>query len=137
VNQLSLDRRKWTEQISLVKREAQTKNRHLFKIQRPAWLDLIVLLLMSLAAPWIAALVHSACVFSSGIRFYNAELWRLLDARTFSDVFAWIGGFSMPGLITFLILLPFRKDRMLSWILWTCCALLWLGVLFEMEVAFH
>ena len=100
-------------------------------------IDLTVLALMSLVAPWTAAVIHSGCVFSSGIRFYNAELWRLLDAHTFGDILVWIGAFGIPGLITFFILLPFRKDKLLSWILWSCCVVIWLGLFFKMEIAIH
>jgi hypothetical protein len=111
--------------------------RHLFQPQGSTWLDFIALGFMSLAAPWIAAGIHSVCVFRSGIRFYNAEIWRLYEQPDFLGVLVWIGGFSVPGLVTFLILLPFRKLMLLRWIIWTCCILLWVGAFFKMEIAFN
>jgi hypothetical protein len=99
---------------------------------------------MSLAAPWIAACIHSACVFHSGIRFYNAEIGgsyfhgyvSSFEQPSFWKALTWIGACGTPGLITFLILLPFRKHTLLRWTLWICCIILWTGVLFQMEVAF-
>ena len=41
--------------------------------ERVAWSDLLSVGLMSLAAPWIAAYMHSSFVFRRGIRLYNAE----------------------------------------------------------------
>jgi hypothetical protein len=90
-----------------------------------------------MAAPWLAACIHSAIVFHSGIRFYNAELWRLADARTLTDILAWVGIFGAPGAITFLILLPFRKSKRLQWVFWICSVLFWLEILIQMEIAFH
>jgi hypothetical protein len=110
---------------------------HLSEKKSPPWWNLIVLALMSLAAPCIAAFIHSACVFYSGIRFYNAELWRLSDQPGFWNVLARIGSYGGPGCVTFFILLPFRKHRLVSWIIWACCVILWLGVFFEMEIAIH
>jgi hypothetical protein len=109
--------------------------RYLSQARCPSWMDFLTLGLMSLAAPLIAALIHSAFVFYSGIRFYKAEIWRLSEHTDFWSILAWVGGLSVPGLITFLILLPFRKDTLLHWILWICCIILWTGALFITEPA--
>jgi len=102
-----------------------------------SWLDLVALGFMSLSAPVISALIHSACVFQSGIRFYNAELWRLSEHLSLLDVISWIGGFGFPGLITFLVILPFRKSAVNSWMIWIGFVALWTFLLFKMEYAIN
>ena len=103
--------------------------------QYPTWMGLITLGLMSLVAPLIAAFVHSAWVFHSGNRFYNAEIWRLSQQPDLWSIFTWIGGFGPLGAITFLVLLPFRKRMLLRWVLWICCIILCTDLLFKAEVA--
>ena len=102
-----------------------------------SWLDLVALGFMSLSAPVISALIHSACVFQSGIRFYNAELWRLSEHLSLLDVISWIGGFGFPGLITFLVILPFRKSALNSWMVWVGFVAFWTFLLFKMEIAYN
>jgi hypothetical protein len=111
------------------------KERRLPKTRFSSWIDLTTLGLMSLVSPWAAAIIHSTYVFSTGIRFYNAELWRLADHHAVLDVLVWLGWFGIPSIITFLILLPFRNYRQLQWILWGCSVLIWLGLFFQMETA--
>jgi hypothetical protein len=111
----------------------------------PSWLDLLALGLMSLAAPWIAAYIHSACVFLYGFRFYNAEVGRIYfhgngavsEQPSFWIVFTWIGCFGIPAVPTFLALLPFRRRTSYRWIGWACFIILWTWLFFKMEIAYH
>jgi hypothetical protein len=102
-----------------------------------SWLDLIALGFMSLSAPVISALIHSTCVFQSGIRFYNAELWGLSEHLCLLDIISWIGSFGLPALITFLVILPFRKSALNSWMVWIGFVALWTLILFKMEYAIN
>jgi hypothetical protein len=92
---------------------------------------------LSIAAPVISAFIHSACVFHSGIRFYNAELWRLSEHPSLLDIITWIGGFSVLAIVTFLALLPFRRRALYCWIVWAFFIVLWTWFLFKMEIAYH
>ena len=106
------------------------------KSKNSSWTALVFLSLMAFSAPIIAALIHSICVFQSGIRFYNAELWQLRDVQNLQSVFAWLGGFGLFGAVTFLIILPFQKTIWSRWIVWICAVALWTIYLFKTEVVF-
>ena len=96
---------------------------------------------MSLAAPLIAAFIHSICVFERGIRLYNAEIGGIYfhntppNLRLREYIFTIIGACCAPALLTFLALLPFRKRILHRWLIWSGFIVLWTWVLFEMEIA--
>ncbi|HEY3853967.1 MAG TPA: hypothetical protein VGO67_06210 [Verrucomicrobiae bacterium] len=109
-------------------------------------MDIVVLLLMSIAAPWFAAFIHSVWVFHRGFRFYNAEFGgkyffgviyghgsEMPNFR--DDVIGWTLACVIPGAITFLILLPFRRLVWVHRILWVICIALWTLIFFKSEVA--
>jgi len=102
--------------------------RYLYQTRCPQRLDLIALGLMSIEATLIAALFYSSYIFYSGhssSQFYNVEFWRLSKQYGFWSI-------GIPTLISFLILLPFRKRTLLRWIFWICCTVFWIGALFIM-----
>jgi hypothetical protein len=103
-----------------------------FRFKLPAWADWFALGLMAIAAPLIAALVHSTCVFQSGIRFYNAQIWGL---DGFRSILAFIGGCGIPAIPTFLVLLRFRHQALARWLVWMAFIILWTWLLFKMEYA--
>ncbi len=107
-----------------------------------AWPEVLSLGLMSIAAPWIAAYIHSACVFHRGIRLYNAEV----GGRFFRDgaaqsglaaILMWIAACAVPAMPTLLVLLAFRKRAVYRWLAWFCCTALWTWVCFKTEIAYH
>jgi hypothetical protein len=97
-----------------------------------SWLDFVTVGLMSIAAPGIAAFIHSVWVFHTGIRFYNAQIWGL---DGFWSIFTWFGACGAPAIPTFLLLLPFRKRVLYRWAVWVACIILWTWLLFKMEFA--
>jgi hypothetical protein len=112
-----------------------------FRVRLPAWADWFALVLMSLAAPAIAACIHSICVFHRGIRLYNAEIGGayfhgsngqpgLLSILTF------IGACGVPAIPTFLVLLPFRRRAFYRWLVWSAFIVLWTWLFFKSEIAF-
>jgi len=108
-----------------------------------AWSDLIGVALMSIAAPWIAAYVHSAYVFQHGFRLYNAELGgSYFHGSTppdpgVSTILMWFVVCAVPAMPTCLVLLAFRKRAVYRWVVWVCCIALWTWVCFKMEIAYH
>jgi hypothetical protein len=107
--------------------------------ERVAWPDLLSLGLMSMAAPWIAAYIHSACVFHRGTRLYNAEIGGafLRSGTSLGTILVWITLCAVPAMPTFLLLLAFRKRIVYRWFAWACCVALWTWVCFKMEIAYH
>lgn len=113
--------------------------------QLPTWTDWFALALMSLAAPWMAAYVHSALVFERGTRLYNAEVggiychgnsgsglsWK----PTFLYILFWIWGRCIPAIPTFVFLLLGRRHVVYRWPIWVCCIWFWTWFAFKMEVA--
>jgi len=107
------------------------------------WWGLFTLVLMSFAAPWLAAYIHSECVFRKGFRMYNAEVGGVyfrgggagFGGPSLWDIFTWIGACSVPGLLTLLVLLPLRKRALYRWSVWGCAIALWTWVLFKSEIA--
>lgn len=117
----------------------------LLKVRLPAWADWFALLAMAFAAPMVAICVHSAWVFYTGFRVYNAEIG---------------GAYFLPGsggrgppmssiahhlvvlclvlaLPTFLVLLPFRRLALERWMLWAYFIFFWLCMAFHAEVAYR
>jgi len=99
-----------------------------------SWLDFVTLGLMSIAAPGIAAFIHSLWVFHTGIRFYNAQVWGL---DGFWSVVSWIGACGVPAIPTFLVLLPFRRRALYRWLVWVGFIILWTWFFFATEFAKH
>jgi hypothetical protein len=121
-----------------------------FRVRLPAWADWPALALMSLAAPLIAAWIHSYCVFERGFRLYNAEIGGIFfrgvsgsmppyqqPSIGFEDILTLISGCGIPAIITFLVLLPFRRRALYRWLVWAGCILLWTWVLFQIEISIH
>jgi hypothetical protein len=108
----------------------------------PSWSEWLTVIFISLAAPWIAAFVHSADVYRRGLRLYNAQIGgfyfdsmgmaRQPDA---SEVVRWILVCSIPAIPTFLVLLPFRKRPMYLRAAWICLVVFWTWVYFKSEIA--
>jgi hypothetical protein len=118
--------------------------RHPLWIRLPAWSDWLSLVLMSFAAPLIAAFFHSAWVFHRGIRLYNAEIggeyFRGNDpvpVPSFSTLLMGISILAIPAIPTFLVLLPGRQRTFVRWTIWAGCVALWIYMCFQMEVAYH
>ncbi len=109
--------------------------------ERVAWPDLLSLGLMSMAAPWIAAYIHSEYVFRRGIRLYNAEVggifFRGSTQSSAGTVLMWIALCAVPALPTLLLLLAFRKRGVYRWLAWICAIALWTWVCFKMEIAYR
>lgn len=85
-------------------------------------------LIMALLAPALADCIHSASIVSSGTRFYNAPLEYIA-----SGVF-WI--FVLIRAVgTHLAIYYSGRMRFGSVLVWCCCAILWLLVDAQMDVA--
>jgi hypothetical protein len=77
----------------------------------PRWSDWVTLGFMSLAAPWIAACIHSVWVFHRGTGLYNAEVGGLyfhgrgpFPAATLWSLLPFIGAcgvYAIPTLLVF------------------------------------
>jgi hypothetical protein len=119
-----------------------------FRVRLPAWADWFTLALISLAAPLIAACIHSLYVFWRGIRLYNAEIGGIYfngsmppypqPSLSLADsILALIGVCVIPAIPTFLVLLAFRKRALYCWLVWAGFIVLWTWLLFQMEIAFN
>jgi hypothetical protein len=111
-----------------------------FRVRLPAWADWFALVLMSLAAPAIAACIHSICVFHRGWRFYNAEIGGAYflgssDHPGLVSIFSFIAACAVPAIPTFLVLLPFRRRAFYRWIVWSAFIVLWTWLFFKSEFA--
>ena len=98
--------------------------------QRSSRLHWFLLAGMALTAPLFADSIHTLCVVSKGIRFYNAELGRLTDPL-FWDFW------SVRSTVTFLLLCPVAKVPLRHRTMWICCVVLWTYLDFNSEVAIH
>jgi hypothetical protein len=100
---------------------------------------------MALAAPWIAAYIHSAFVFHEGFRLYNAEIggiyfhgnYLMTRQLSLSSILTWVGGCGLPATLTFLALLPCRSSLVFRWIVWAGFIALWTFACFQLEIAYH
>lgn len=117
-----------------------------FRFRLPVWADWLALVLMSFAAPLLAAWIHSFYVFEYGFRFYNAEIGGIYfrgsmppysqPGLSFTEAsLVVISGCSVPAVPTFLVLLLFRKRVLHRWLVWAGFVILWTGVLFQLEIA--
>src|SRR5690349_10857817 len=107
--------------------------------ERVNWSDLLGIGLMSLAAPWIAAYIHSASVFRRGNRLYNAEVGGIYfhGDPSLGSFLLWILGLGVPAALTLLLLLPFRRRAVFRWSLWIGSILFWTWAFFKTEFAYH
>lgn len=103
---------------------AWTPQQHFWQLK---W---VLLAGMALTAPLLADSIHTLCVVSAGIRFYNAELGRLVDP------FFWIF-WGVRSAVTFLLLWPFAKVALRHRTMWICGVILWTYLDFKSEVAFR
>lgn len=113
-----------------------------FRVRLPAWADWFALILMSIAAPVIAACIHSIWVFHRGFRLYNAEIGGAYFHQNIGQtgllgILFFIGFCGIPAIPTFLILLPFRRRTFYRWIVWSAFIFLWTWLFFKMEIAFN
>lgn len=103
--------------------------------------DIFGVALMSIAAPWVAAYVHSAWVFHKGFRLYNAELGgayfhgRPPPEPGIGTILLWFFWCAIPAMPTCLVLLPFRRRALYRWLVWCCCVAVWTVMCFLSEVA--
>ena len=101
-----------------------------FRLRFPAWAEWIALFFMALAAPLIAALIQSVCVFVylSTHGFYRSWIGRAY----------FYSGAEMPGLavdilvscgicgiITFSVLVQFRERALYRWLIWIGSIVVW------------
>jgi hypothetical protein len=102
-----------------------------FQFRFPAWTDWFALPLMAIASPLDAALIHSYCVYESGIRLYNAQI----GETGVGAIIRLVSFCCIPGFPTFLALLPFRRRALLRWLVWAGSIFVWTAILFQMEIA--
>ena len=85
-----------------------------FRLKFSAWANRIGLFFMAVAAPLIAALIQSVCVFRRDFRVYQALLGGAYSGHPYSGGAYSIGfvlGFCViSGIVTFLALLPFATE---------------------------
>jgi hypothetical protein len=115
-----------------------------FKLRFPAWADWFALAFMALAAPVIAAFIHSWCIYHGGYRLYNAEIGgaffhgrEAVDNPGVGMIIAMIGACGVPAIPTFLVLLAFRRWTFLRWLVWCGFIVLWTWLYFKMEFAYY
>lgn len=108
----------------------------------PSWADWTTLALMSFAAPVVAGSIHSLCVFQRDFRLYNAEVggdffWNggVGKESLVLVFFVFICRSSVPALLTFAVLLPFRKRPQLCRGAWIVIVALRTWFLFSAEIA--
>jgi|ERR1017187_2900481 hypothetical protein len=92
------------------------------------WSFFAFAILLSFLAPLLADSLHSFFVVSSGIRFYNAELGRILLWRFWVAV-------AVRGLMTLPVVWLFARIGFKDIWVWCCLVLFWLLVDFELEIA--
>ena len=108
---------------------------------RAKWGEWFGLGLMAMAAPLVAAEIHSLWVFHQDFRLYNAEIGGsyFLNMGGKVDwtrgVCLWVMGCGMPGFLMFCGLMPLRRSAWYRWLVWLGCVGLWTNVLFQMEFA--
>jgi hypothetical protein len=101
---------------------------------------------MAVVAPWVAACIQSLRVFYSDFRLYNAQLGgvyfdnmgdftRLQPQQVPAWIMELICRYAGLGLVTFLVLLPFRKFLLYSWVAWAFFICLWMTIFSMAEVA--
>jgi hypothetical protein len=117
---------------------------HPFRVPLPAWADWLALALMAIAAPAIAGFIHSFYVLQSGYRLYNAEIGGAyfhgnpaVEPPGLLSVLTFIGACGVPAILTFLVLLPFRRRAFYRWIVWAAFTVLWTWLCFKSEIAYH
>jgi len=99
--------------------------------------------LMAIAAPWVAAYIHSALVFQQGSRLYNAELGGIyFHGNVPPQPSAWTIAYWAALCLflawpTFLVLIPFHKRVIYRWLAWICSVGVWLWACFSTEVAYR
>jgi len=99
---------------------------------------------MALAAPAIAALIHSWCVYHSGHRLYNAEIGGIyfhgpepIDKSVVRIIIINICACGVPAILTFLGLLAVRQNAFYRWCVWSGFIFLWTWLCFKAEIAFQ
>ena len=94
---------------------------------------------MALAAPLIAALIQSVCVFHSDHWIYQALIggayFHAVEKPGLATIVFILGSSGIFGIITFPILVPFRERALYRWLVWigSIAVLTWLC--FSTEVA--
>ncbi len=109
---------------------------------RGEWLGLV---LMSFSASLIAACIHSLYVFDRGSRLYNAELGGFFfndgmsgyTVPNLRGLLLWSSRGAVAAVLTFLVLLFFRKRAAYRWLAWISFVVFWTWVCFNTEIAYH
>src|SRR5579871_2585762 len=111
----------------------------IFGFKFPGWSEYFGLAVMSIAAPYAAAMFHSLAMIESGHR-YNAEIGGA--PSTSQSTTDWVGVTiwivsavlitALPALPLFLVLVKFRRDAFLRWVSWFAYAALWLVLLYNL-----
>src|SRR5258708_1962211 len=92
-------------------------------------IEFLGLALLSVAAPLVAAMIHSECVFHRGTQLYNAKIGGAyffhVENPGGETVYSLIRICVVSGILTFFALLPFRGNTLLRWLVWTTCIAIW------------
>lgn len=109
-------------------------------------LDLLGLGLMSIAAFWGAACIQSVRIFLGYSQLYNAPLGNAYffnlwyhTFKTYNEAMSrsievLLVECAGAGVLTFLVLFPFRRRALHRWGAWCCSVVVWLYVLHKSEI---
>ncbi len=103
-------------------------DKFLFSERNHLFLRWFLHLILAILAPVLAACLHSYSVMQRGYRFYNAELWLLIDG---GDRFAdWrkemLISMAIKMGFSFLVLWIGIKTPAKRWLLWCLCIAVWM-----------
>lgn len=101
--------------------------------------NFLITALMAVAAPFLAMLIHSAWVFHRGYAMYNAdiggfEVWERPHVSMASSLLSAVAGSAAAGVPTLLLLIAFRRKRLVDWAVWTLCVCAWTYFLWAKEI---
>jgi hypothetical protein len=106
----------------------------------PLWLERFALVLMSIAAPLIAGCIQTLYHLQTGFRPRNAvisglyfdDMGYFIQPKFWDVLLSWVVLFGVPGFLTLLVLLAFRR-ALYRWIICVCSIALWTYVFFRLE----
>jgi hypothetical protein len=109
-----------------------------FRLRFPAWADWIALFFQAFAAPLIAALIQSVCVFRSDHWLYQALIggayfYPDVEKLGLAPIVLSLVYCGICGIITFPILVPFRERRLHRWLVWIATIAVWTWLCFSTE----
>lgn len=118
----------------------ETASRKPLQFDCPPWLEQVGLILMSLSAPLIAGCIQTSYHLLTGFRPRNAvisglyfdDMGYFIQPKFWDVLLSWVVLFGVPGFLTLLVLLAFRR-ALYRWIIWICSIALWTYVFFRLE----